>query len=243
MPQYNIYLEIDDDSFCAAHISELMGFYVCSKSLQNTIDQIPDKVQAYRRWLRQHGEKLAPGRIDYDFKEIIMGVCPRLSGNKAALFSFDLDPPTTAEIRAWLKRAQWNRQDLRALIQKIPPSLLDRKIKGKRSIREILHHIADCDWWYVSRLNIKLPENGPDEVLARLDWARRLAVNALRHLSSEQKHKIFVPTKHCGSTRGEKWTARKVFRRILEHEREHIENIEQTLARLSRVTSEHSQRG
>jgi hypothetical protein len=231
MPKYQICLEIDEDGFCAAHVPELLGLYICSESIGKTIRLLADKTRQYRLWLRRHGEYVKSGEVEFDVREIKFGTCPRLSGNKAALFSFDLDGPTNEEIKIWLRRARWNRQELMNLVRELNPATLDHKLKGKRSIREILHHIANCDWWYVSRLNVKLPENGPDDTFARLDWARGIAVKTLRNLTHYQKSSIFIPTKYSGTTRGEKWTERKVFRRMLEHEREHIENIQNILTK------------
>jgi len=231
--KYQVYLEIDPDGYCAAHIPELLGLYVFSQSQKQTLRQLPGKIKEYQQWLKRHGEKVAAGKIEIEIREIKYGTCPRISGNRAAIFEFDLLPPTNKEIKTWLKRAAWNRQELKEIVAKLPDDVLDRKEKGKRSIRGVLHHVANCDWWYVSRLNIELDENGPKETFARLDWARKVATHALLNLSEKGKTQIIIPTKYCGSTRGEKWTARKVFRRLLEHEHEHIENIRETLSRFS----------
>jgi predicted RNase H-like HicB family nuclease len=236
MPKYQVYLEIDKDGYCAAHIPELLGFYTFSESPEKTLEKLTIEIKKHLNWLKKIGEKTKSGKIEYEIKEIQLGTCPRISGNKAALFTFDFFPPTNQEIKIWLKRAEGNRKELKEIVYKLPKEVLDWKEKNKRSIREVLNHIANCDWWYVSRLNKKLPENSPKEIFARLDWARKIAVNALLNLTEKEKSGIFVPTRYCGTTKGENWTARKVFRRFLEHEREHIENIKGILKRYRKFT-------
>jgi predicted RNase H-like HicB family nuclease len=230
MRRYQVYLEIDESGYCAAHVPELLGLYVFSDSKRRTLEMLPSMIKEYRLWLKRHGEAVRLGRVEFEIAEEKLGTCPRISGNQAALFSFDLIPPTKKEIRRWLRRAKWNRQEMLKAVSTLPDGILDRKEEGKRSIGEVLDHVANCDWWYVTRLGIKLPEDSPRDILAKLRWAREIATAALVSLAKESMTQIVVPTKYCGATRGEQWTARKVFRRLLEHEREHIENIKQIIA-------------
>ena len=55
-----------------------------------------------------------------------------------------------------------------------------------------------------------------------IDEARRDALERMSRLTEQERTQI---TQH----QGEHWTARKVFRRFLEHERQHTEHINQVL--------------
>ena len=72
--------------------------------------------------------------------------------------------------------------------------------------------------WYTDRLT-----QWPQAPLFRLAAARGVALERLRDMSEE---------KRAGATTfdGEDWTPRKVVRRMLEHEREHIHQIRDLLA-------------
>ena len=102
------------------------------------------------------------------------------------------------------------------------------------SPRQVLRHIGNAEQWYVSRL---VP---PDELPAEWDddenlhWyeflkmERETALACLRKLTDQQRSEVFFP-KTWTRNPDEPWTVRKVVRRFLEHEREHIEQIRDSL--------------
>ncbi len=61
-----------------------------------------------------------------------------------------------------------------------------------------------------------------------LKMSRKNAVDCLRQLGDEELAQIYYPT-HRTSNPHEPWNARKLMRRFLEHEREHIDHIRQIL--------------
>ena len=91
------------------------------------------------------------------------------------------------------------------------------------NIAGILKHIAVSEWWYVSRLNVADERQVlPDDPFAALEVSRAYTLARLPELA--------------GSTRitepliSERWSPRKVIRRTLWHERDHINHITQILA-------------
>jgi len=178
---------------------------------------------------------VGPRKIELEICEIHMGTCPRISGSKAAIFSFDLIPPSDKKIKQALKWMGYNRKELLAKTIKLSDEVLDWKPDKKvRSIRETLSHIANCDWWYLSRLKdwkelYTVPqEYPPGKIFEKLDIMRGLAIRIIRNIYLQDRYRVNIPEKYT-SHKDEIWTAGKMLRRFLEHEREHIETIDKTL--------------
>jgi uncharacterized damage-inducible protein DinB len=112
-----------------------------------------------------------------------------------------------------------SRQELVDLVKELPEETLDRKLDNNPpSIREILCRIAEADLWYTERL-----KRWPEAPLFRLAATRGVALERLRALSEADLNNFTIYD-------GKKWTPRKVMRRILEHERERIQQIRALLA-------------
>lgn len=49
---------------------------------------------------------------------------------------------------------KYSRNDLKVLIDRVPISRRKEPLlKGKRTLNEILNHIAIAEWWYMTRLD------------------------------------------------------------------------------------------
>jgi len=244
MKKYKVYLEIDRKGCCMAHVRELPGCFVWDRTKKKTLDNVPEAVKGYLSFLKKNGEKSlsefgsvgkAPGKIDFEIMETQKGTCPVVSGSKAALFSYDLLPPAKAFINQCIRWMGYNRKELLKRVGKLSDEILDWKPeKNVRSIRETLNHIANCDLWYLSRLKdfkelYAVPEYPQEKIFDKLKKNREVAVRILKKLSAEDRDKINIPRKWA-KYKDEKWTAGKMLRRFLEHEREHIGTIEKTLS-------------
>jgi uncharacterized damage-inducible protein DinB/predicted RNase H-like HicB family nuclease len=234
--KYKIYLEVDRKGWCMAHVEGLPGCFVWDKTTTKTLRRLPDAIKDFLSFLRKHGERnlKIPKKVKSEIVETKKGTCPVWSGSKAALFSCDLIPPSNDFIRKCLRWMRYNRVELLSEVGKLSQEVLDWKPDKKtRSIRETLNHIANAEWWYLSRLKdfkelYKLPEYSTEETFERLKRIRELAVHLLKTLSPTDRKRINIPKKYA-RYKDEKWTAGKVLRRFLEHEREHIDTIEKTL--------------
>jgi len=245
MKKYKIYLEVDRKGCCMAHIRELPGCFVWDKTQKKTLDKVPEAVKGYLSFLKKNGEKSlsefgsvgkVPDKIDFEIMETQKGTCPVVSGSKAALFSYDLLPPAKTFINQCIRWMGYNRKELLKRVGKLSGEILDWKPEKKvRSIRETLNHIANCDLWYLSRLKdfkelYAVSEYPKEKIFEKLKGNRELAIKILRNLSPEDRNKINVPRKWA-KYKNEKWTAGKMLRRFLEHEREHIGTIDKTLGK------------
>jgi len=219
-----------------AHVSELPGCFIWAKTQKKALSRLPRTISDFLVFLKRNGEKglRVPGHIELEVVETQKGTCPVWSGSKAALFSYDLIPPTNDLVKKCLRWMRYNRVELLSGITKLPEEVLDWKPdKETRSIRETLNHLANVEWWYLSRLRdfkeLYLVEDYPvKKIFEKLKKIRQIAVKILKNLTPADRERINIPKKYA-TYKDEKWAARKVLRRFLEHEREHIETIAKTL--------------
>ena len=89
---------------------------------------------------------------------------------------------------------------------------------GERwSIKGILGHIGGAEWWYLDRFGMALPrEQLSEEPFARLEKVRKHFAIALSKMEG---------VKRVIGVDGEFWSPRKLLRRALWHERDHIDHI------------------
>ena len=124
------------------------------------------------------------------------------------------------EIRDFLHQMEGSRAALLALVRELSPEDLERKpTPDTWSVREALEHVMTTEAIFLARLE-RWPEN-----LGALQAVHRMAFQRFSILEPEDTkvdHRIF----------GQRWSTRRVMRRILEHEYEHMEHIRQILSEL-----------
>ncbi len=176
----------------------------------------------------------------------VTGDNPVASGDTEATFAPDLGPLDQAYLDYVLAYVRASRRTLLDLADRLGPALADwRPAEGKRTIGEVLGHVADAEAFYAVRLEDParpaIPARpsgsptmaelwkhyagrdlglGPAERLAR---TRELVVDRLGRLNDDDRRRVI-------ESRGETWTARKVLRRLAWHERYHTRQIETWLA-------------
>ena len=251
MSCYGAYLEVGDDGRCLAHVLDLPGCVVRAPTRDAAMQQLPAAIQEYHDWLRRHGGPAPdPGEpIRVEVAAESAGYGPFDRGDVAALFLPDREPVTGEEMEWIFHLMAYSRADLMALTQHLPDDLLDWRPSAESfSIRGLLRHVGNAEEWYVSRL--VPPDTLPGEweedetlpILEFLEMERRTAIARLRQLTLEERAGVFYPAVWTAHPE-EPWTARKVLRRFLEHEREHTEQVREILAArrrrlLARLTTE-----
>lgn len=133
----------------------------------------------------------------------------------------DARPLEEHEIRDFLHQVEGSRSALLALVRGLSADDLERKpTPDMWSVRETLEHVMQTEVTLLSRL-----EKWPDRDFATLQAAHRMAF---------QRFSILEPADTTGSHRIFQygWSTRKVMRRILEHEYEHMQHIKEILAAL-----------
>jgi uncharacterized damage-inducible protein DinB/predicted RNase H-like HicB family nuclease len=229
---YRVCLEIGyDGKWVFARLPDLMGCFSKEKEREAALEKLPDRINAYITWLKNHGENIEKSeRIEIDLVEIFE--CYEDDGYEVnAFFEADRTPLSKEEIEKGIQRMIWSRQDLLEKISSLSQEVLDKRLNDKWSIRRNLEHIATAEWWYLTRLNLKLPHHKDEKVfpqsasdgLEKMKALRELSIEKLSVLNEEERSQITVHS-------GERWTARKVLKRFLEHEQEHIHSIDLILS-------------
>lgn len=129
-----------------------------------------------------------------------------------ACFADDQRPVSYWEIAIALRLLEWTRQDLLAVLSRQP-------IRGAQGdwLDGILSHIANAENWYFAMLEMDLDrQQWPVEPHEQIAVVRRHVRRQLPGLIGE----TLVRTHY-----GEDWTARKIIRRMLWHERDHTQQI------------------
>ncbi len=204
MAHIRVYLETSAEALeeggYLAHVPELPGCVARGKTKEEAIEKVRGIVAADPKLSK-------PLELNVEVTEALT-----LPPDYAAVSDRELD-----ELEAC---AAALRQALLDTVTPLSPEALQwRRQPGEWTIRQVLGHLATADLWYASRLE----EGGLPELLWRLAAARALVLQRLHSLPADARDRV---TWHDG----EAWTARKVARRMLEHEREHLDHIREILA-------------
>jgi hypothetical protein len=234
-----VYLETTDDGWLLAH-GPLIGAVVRGRDRAAVLAAMPGEVERLRDWYRRHGDEIEPtmeSAGDVMVIEEQVGWAPIRHGDRAALFRPDLQPVTRSQLDGLLAIADYARQDLLALVRQLPDSLLDRPTDDGTAIRAILRHVGNAGEWYVSRLvqpETLPPEWANDErlpIVEFLEMEGRTALDRLHRLTDAELAAVVTQPRWTDHP-DELWTARKALRRRIEHELEHLGQVEPILANM-----------
>ena len=125
------------------------------------------------------------------------------------------------EIEHALKVFSWQRDELLAGLSTLDPEILLRDHPGQRwNIIGIAKHVANAELWYLQRLELTetISQDLSPDFIPRLAQTSALINSAF----SSFRDKVVVR-----GIDGEFWSYRKIVRRTLWHQRDHIEHIKQ----------------
>ncbi len=244
-------LEIGPDGSTLAAIAELPGCFARAPTKDEALSKLQNALAAHLAWLRQCGEP-GPRRrqaVAIEVAEELVVTCDVKEGYSAAFFAADL-APTTPELAArFVRLLGYSRAALLQSVAGLSAAALDRTDPKRRrarpkgeapapaSIRAVLAHVARTEPWYASRLErdeaaarracdaaMALAARARD-TLDLLDRTREGALARLARLTDEERVRVTIH-------RDEPWSAHKVLRRLLFHERLHARSIAKMRSRL-----------
>jgi len=215
-----------------AFVPDHPGCWVFGRTPERALKKVKVAIAEWFKWVEKHGEKVPDEarwfevevaemlRVDYN---------PVEAGKPEPLFWSEVLPITRDDIARTLCLMKYSRVDLLELVSDLSDECLDwLPPKKPRTIRNCLRHIAYVEPWYISRLNVDLPTKYPEDVFEMLDYTRKIVVDYLRNFPSNKMRGIFQP-KIDSNPVCNLWTARKVLRRLVDHERLHTRYIEKVL--------------
>ena len=190
-----------------------------------TLDGAPEAgrlaIAARLEFLRRHGENVPSGRIEVSVAEHVIE--RKVLGFAQHFFAPDAEPLTTREAERDLRWMEWSRDELLAAAEALPGPLTLKPETG-RSVAGILSHVAGAELAYVGATLKGMKgggalatavESAGDEPWAALAAERAVVVARIGEMTPEDMARIVE------SGGRPKWSARRLFRRILEHEWEH----------------------
>ena len=210
-----IYVQQSPDGTWVADVLELPGCMARGASREEAVANVRATWSEYLELLRSRGvatdhwSDLEPGAMAVK--------------DPPARFTFpeDFRPMEEHELRDTLHHMEASRAALLALVRGLSAEDLERRpTETMWSVREALEHVMLTEVTYLSRL-----EKWPDREFATLQAVHRMAFQRFSILDPEDTaldHEI----------QGQRWSTRKVARRILEHEYEHLKHIREIMAAL-----------
>lgn len=202
---------------------DLPGCYGAGSTQTEAVGNASPSISAYRAWLGKHrGNHLSEVEdpyIDVHVVEVFHAFESEPGYIVNAFFEDDRRALSEADVDGALLLLDYTRRDLLALVTQIPPEQLNMPgVDGAfGTLDGILRHIAGAEWWYLDRLELAVPgDEMPEETFARLEKVRERLRISLPGLVGDER----VET-HSG----ERWSARKIVRRALWHERDHTQQI------------------
>jgi len=249
MAHLRVYVEIGGDGGCLFYTFDPPGLLARGASFEEALAAAPAEAARLRRFLAGGNLPGAAGNPpgaggsllglleepwdDGDVPEFVMAetIWARYqvaNGRTNATFEPDLIPVLRSEVPGFLAVLACIRTRLLALKDRIPPEAYAyRSLPRRKTIEEQLRHMADCDYWYLTRLWDGLPHlPRARDAWHKLDLNRRRALDKLENLSDAE---LALQRRKDR----EVWTTRKVFRRFPYHEKFHVDTVERDLGLFS----------
>jgi len=221
-------MEINNEGRDQAWALDFPGCFAYGNNSSEAVIKLAQELVAYETWVGRHVDHSWVKLEDFDVRIIetwqvfTMNDQYELEDGAYAVnawFRHDWKPLTDIDIARGTDLMRWSREDLLDVVATLSDDVLDRKYQGERwSIRGILKHVANAEWWYLDRLNLAGDNRGgmPKDAIDRLDWVRTYLNDALSKLSGSEM---------VYGKEGEFWSPRKLLRRVLWHEIDHTRHI------------------
>lgn len=213
MKTYRVYIETSQEALeeggPLAHVPELPGCTARAKTVEELRDVMRQVVCNYIAFLRAQGERDLPDEFDVEFEETQSYTLPP-----------DYSPMTAEEIARAKQRLEASRRAVLAELGDLPADAWDWKPgENEWPLRGVIGHLGTAELFLTGKLTE--PDRAP---LDHLQATRRVALERLGALAPENLNRV-IPYD------GEDWTPRRVLRRMLEHEQEHLAHIRGLIAR------------
>jgi uncharacterized damage-inducible protein DinB len=195
------------------------------------MEAIPQAIRDYAAWVGAHTSDSWLAGLDIEFQLEETWDCYSINDEFEltqdgyevnAWFRHDWKPLSDDEIQRSLHLLAWSRRDLLKTVDNLSKDVLERKYPGERwSIAGILKHVGGAEWWYLHRLGLAFPQDAvPEDPFERLEKVRARLLEILPELAGSRQ---------VVGVDGEFWSPRKLLRRAVWHECDHIRHIRKLL--------------
>ena len=220
-------------SYVHAWVLDLPGCLVGGRDLDQVAHMLPVVIAEHAAWLRSHGETVGESGAWEVAQTVDVAAAP--GGDPC--FDAERTPLARRDLDRLIARMEYARADLLDGVRQLPDAVLDWEppasaigsfdawAPGVRTIRDIVRHVFQFEVYYRDGLRDGAAKGIFEKVAdPAIEGAR--TVDLLRSLTEEDRGRVYQPIRPA-QTVAEEWTARKVLRRIISHERAHAAEIQQ----------------
>jgi len=208
-----------------SHVPDLPGCFNTHKEREPAISGTPKAVESYVEWSNGHGLRISGLSGPMIVSEVARSWIYEQDYEVNAFFASDRPSLTEGEVQELERILYATRKDLDIELEDITDEAATTELPDeKMTILDTLDHLASSEQWYFDRLGMALATAElPGDPLARLKKVRDHTLGNLPALAAR---------KGVVTLSGETWSARKVMRRTLWHERDHTVHIRKLKQRL-----------
>jgi len=228
---FQIGLENNAEGRSQAWVFGHPGCFAYGVDGSEALQAIPKAIQDYRQWIAAHTSESWLTGTDIEYRLEETWECYTINSDYElaqdgyevnAWFRNDWIPLGAEDIERGLLLLGWGRKDLLKTVSNLSAATLERSYPGERwSIAGILKHIGGAEWWYQDRLGLAFARKDvPEEPFERLEKVRSNLVEILAGLPGSAQ---------VVGIDGEFWSPRKLLRRAVWHEYDHIAHIRKLL--------------
>ncbi len=214
------------------HVLELLGCIASGPTTEEALARTPAAIDNFRRFLSRYGAVVdVDAGITIEIASHITEGIWLGNGDPSLVFEPDLLPLTAQEGELFIQRLEWMWAEIITLVGELNEAQLDEQPLTKgRSIREMLEHILESEYFYLvafGRLE-GLPGSGSivkkkeGTLLSWMVYVQSVEYARLRSLTMKERSEPILYGKDT-------WTTRKVVRRMLEHRWEHLVELHERL--------------
>jgi predicted RNase H-like HicB family nuclease/uncharacterized damage-inducible protein DinB len=228
--RYRMAIEDIEPNHWVAWVLDLPGCFSSAQTQADAVARAPERITAYYSWLGSHDSSLPviAGPVEIEIAETFRSFTSKQDSEYLvnAFFEDDRRPPHYWDVVVALRLLHWTRQDLLHVIQSLTQEQLHQPIAGQvsGSIAGVLRHVAGAENWYFGQLGLELDR-------AQLPADSLEMLSAVRANTYVQLPKL-VGNEQITESCDELWSARKVIRRTLWHERDHTQHIAHLVTQL-----------
>ena len=227
---FRVGLENGVDGRSQAWVLGHPGCFAYGSDGSDALEEVPKAIKEYHSWITAHTSDswLAEAdiepceyRLDETWECYLINSDYELSQDGYevnAWFRHDWIPLNAEEIQRGQLLLNWGRAELMKAVGNLNTQTLEQNYPKERwSISGILNHIGGAEWWYLDRLGLAFHrQEVPEDPFQRLEKVRSKLVEVLPGLAGS--------TQVIGVS-GEFWSPRKLLRRAVWHEYDHIAHI------------------
>jgi predicted RNase H-like HicB family nuclease len=206
------------------YVPSLAGCVAFGPTTEQAIANAPDAIRDRIAFLRRHGDQpLDPEPIELNVAEHFIE--RQMLGFGQQTFPTDREPLGAEEAERELRWVGWSREELIEAARSQKRPLGERPPRAGRSAAAILSHVAGAEWSYVSSALGTVPggsaaitaiEAAGEEPWAALVAERETLMQRLRAMTPDERARVVEREGKPPRS------ARRMLRRMLEHEWEHV---------------------